>query len=343
MVIHYIGADVHSNNTELCVERNGRVVQRHSLPTTVRAIRQVLDGLPGPKHLTFEEGPLAGWLYRHLKDQVDSLIVCDPRRNRLITDGGDKDDRIDAAQLAALLRGGYLHPVYHRDDPQRVAFKRWVALYHDRVKDATRSINKLRGGCRLYGERFPRRAFRDPAVRQAWWASLEQDLADQQRLLWASYAVHAAQVRTAKRQLARRARAFPMIAYWSALPGVGPIRSATLLAYLDTPWRFQRKNPLWKYCGVGLQRSRSGQDRRGRERSARLRLAWAVNKRLKNVVMGMAMSAIRSRDNVFRQAYERKLADGCLASNARHAVARKMLTVMWGMWKTSRPFDAGWC
>lgn len=225
MVIHYIGADVHSNNTELGIERNGTIAERHALPTSVRAIRQVLDSLQGIKHLALEEGPLAGWLYRNLKDHVDSLVVCDPRRNRLIACEGDKDDRIDAAKLAALLRGGYLHPVYHSDDPQRVSLKRWVMLYHDRVKDATRSINKRRGCCRGYGERIPRRALRDPAIRQAWLASLEKDLADQVRLLWRSYDTHAAQVRTAKRQLAHRTRAFPIIAYWSALPGVGPIRS----------------------------------------------------------------------------------------------------------------------
>jgi len=60
MVVYYIGADVHSNNTELAIEKKGRIVQRHSLPTSVRAIRQVLESLQGVKHLTVEEGPLAG-------------------------------------------------------------------------------------------------------------------------------------------------------------------------------------------------------------------------------------------------------------------------------------------
>jgi hypothetical protein len=72
-------------------------------------------------------------------------------------------------------------------------------------------------------------------------------------------------------------------------------------------------------------------------------LAWAVNKRLKNVVMGSAMCATRSGANVFRDAYERMLARGTLARNARHAVARKMLTVMWGMWKNQQPFDTSLC
>ncbi len=343
MVVNYIGADAHGNNTELGIDRKGQIVQRHSVPTSIRAIRQVLAGLQGVKHLVVEEGPLAGWLYRNLKDQVDTMVVCDPRQNRLITGGGDKDDRIDAAKLAALLRGGYVHPVYHSTDVQRVSLKRWVALYHDRVKDATRAINKIRGCARIYGERVPRRALRNRAIREAWLASLETDLADQLCLLWMSYDTNATQVRLARQQLARRARAFRIIAEWSALPGMGPIRSTTLFAYLDTPWRFQKKTQLWKYCGVGLQRRTSGQDRYGRDRPARLSLAWAVNKQLKNVMMGAALSAIYSRDNVFRRYYERRLADGAVAKNARHTVARKMLTVMWGMWKNQRPFDPGCC
>ncbi len=343
MVNHYIGADVHSNNIELGVERQGRIIQRHSLPTSIQAIREVLDRIAGPKHLTFEEGPLAGWLYRNLKDHVDTLVVCDPRRNRLVACDGDKDDRIDAAKLARLLRGGFLRAVYHSDDLERLSLKRWVALYHDRVQAATRSINKLRACARLYGERIPRATLQDVGARRTWLATLDRDLADQLRLLWRSYDSHRTDVRIAKRQMLRRARRFAVVGHWSALPGIGPIRSATLFAYLDTPWRFKKKTHLWKYCGVGLQRTGSGKDRRGRDRPARLELFWMVNRRLKDVVMGMTLSAIRSRDNVFRDAYEERIRHGALASNARHAAARKMLTVMWGMWKSQRPFDASLC
>jgi len=37
--------------------------------------------------------------------------------------------------------------------------------------------------------------------------------------------------------------------------------------------------------------------------------------------------------------YERMVQNGMITSNARHAVARKMLTAMWAMWKTNSPFD----
>ncbi|GAJ17685.1 unnamed protein product, partial [marine sediment metagenome] len=37
--------------------------------------------------------------------------------------------------------------------------------------------------------------------------------------------------------------------------------------------------------------------------------------------------------------YERMVKNGIIPSNARHAVARKMLTVIWAMWKTNSSFD----
>lgn len=90
MTTYYIGADVHSNSTELAIEKRNKIVARYSVPTTIPAISNVLDSLQGKKHLTFEEGPMAGWLYRNLNQKVDKLIVCDPRRNKLISSDGNR-------------------------------------------------------------------------------------------------------------------------------------------------------------------------------------------------------------------------------------------------------------
>jgi len=56
-----------------------------------------------------------------------------------------------------------------------------------------------------------------------------------------------------------------------------------------------------------------------------------------------AISAIHHRDNIFRDDYERMVKDGITPSNARHAVARKLLTVVWGMWKNMSRFDESLC
>ena len=105
MATYYIGADVHSNNTELAVEYKGKIVSRYSVPTTIPAISNVLVSLQGKKILAMEEGPMAGWLYRNLHKEVEEFVVSEPPRNKLISSDGDKDDKIDAGKLVVLLRG----------------------------------------------------------------------------------------------------------------------------------------------------------------------------------------------------------------------------------------------
>ena len=338
--IYYIGADVHCNNIEMAIRNRRTIVARYSLPASISSVSNVLDSLHGKKYMAIEEGPMAGWLYRNLHQKVDSFTVADPRRNKLISSDGDHDDKIDSSKLALLLAGGYLRQVYHSDDDQRVELKHWVSLYHDRVRDAVRNINKIRARCRMYGVTIPRRVLRQPEHRAFWLSKLGHPVLSKQLLmLWIGYDATAKQARMAKQQLINLGKKYPIIRLWKQLAGIGVIRAVTIFAYLDTPWRFSRKNKLWKYCGIGLQRTTSGTDKKGRPKPARLQLPWAANRILKNAILGAALTAINQKQNSFKDDYERMVQNGIIASNARHTVARKLLTVMWGMWKRSCQFD----
>jgi len=340
MATYYIGADVHSNSIEMAIQTRKRIVKRYTIPAGISAVAQVLNSLQGKRYMVIEEGPMSGWLYRNLRQKVDRFVVADPRRNKLISSDGDHDDRIDSAKLAMLLAGGYLREVYHSDDEQRVELKNWVGLYHDRIRDAVRNINKIRARCRMYGVTIPRRVLRQPEHRDVWLTKLKQPaLAKQLLMLWVGYDATAKQARMAKQQLINLSRKYPVIRLWKQLAGIGTIRAVTIFAYLDTPWRFRRKNKLWKYCGVGLQRTASGTDKKGKPKPARLQLPWAANRTLKNAILGAALTAINNKQNAFRADYERMVQNGIIPSNARHTVARKLLTVMWGIWKRSCQFD----
>ena len=218
--------------------------------------------------------------------------------------------------------------------------KQWVGLYHDRVKEAVRQVNKIRARCRMYGLRPPRGLLSNVKVQRQWLAELRgHGLAAQLELLLPGLQTTRSQARRAQLELSRRVKGQDVVDRWKDLPGVGLIRAATLLAYLDTPWRFASCKKLWRYCGVGLVRTASGTDKKGRPRPGKLQLAWAVNRRLKGMVIGMAVSAIEQGHSVFSD-YHRKLQEkGVSPSNARHAVARKMLTTMWGMWKNNSRFE----
>jgi transposase len=258
----------------------------------------------------------------------------------LISSDGDHDDKIDSAKLAMLLTGGYLREVYHSDDDKRVELKHWVSLYHDRVRDAVRNINKIRARCRMHGVTIPRRVLRQPEHRAAWLRKLKNTaLSNQLIMLWIGYDATTKQARMAKQHLINLSKRYPIIRLWKQLAGIGVIRAATIFAYLDTPWRFKKKNKLWKYCGIGLQRTASGTDKKGKPKPARLQLPWAANRVLKNAILGAALTAINQKQNCFKADYERMVLNGIIPGNARHTVARKMLTVMWGMWKRSCQFD----
>lgn len=338
MTTYHIGADVDSRITELAV-LGVRGLKHFTVPTTIPPLLEVLKSIGGRRVLVIEEGPMADWLCRNLRAVVDEMVICDPRRNKLICKDGDKTNRIDAKKLAELSRAGMLRPVYHSDSQDRICLKQWVSLYVDRVDQGVREINKLRARCRMWGIHPPRGALRNPKVREPWLKTLEVGLSGQLRLLFHAFDTITEIVHRCRQELARRAKTYEIVSRWQEMPGVGLIRAVTFLAYMDTPWRFASRKKVWKYCGVGLQRFASGTDKWGREKVGSLRLAWAANKCLKNVVMGATMSAIHQGDNVIAQGYTERIARGMSPGNARHAVARKQLDRMMAMWKKGSAYS----
>ena len=139
----YVGLDVHQSSTVAAVhDEQGKSVMESILATEAEAIRDFLKGLRGTIHVTFEEGTQAAWLYEIVKPVVAEVIVCNPRRNKLLA-VGNKADRVDAQKLAELLRCGQLKPVYHGTPGVRL-LKELVHSYDSLVSDTTRVMNRVK-------------------------------------------------------------------------------------------------------------------------------------------------------------------------------------------------------
>ena len=144
----YVGLDVHQSSTVAAIQdEQGKSVMESILATEAEAIRDFLKGLRGTIHVTFEEGTQAAWLYEMVKPLVAEVIVCNPRRNKLLA-VGNKADRVDAQKLAELLRCGQLKPVYHGAPAVRL-LKELVHSYDSLVSDTTRVMNRVKA---LYRE-----------------------------------------------------------------------------------------------------------------------------------------------------------------------------------------------
>jgi len=121
------------------------------------------------------------------------------------------------------------------------------------------------------------------------------------------------------------------------VPGVKWIRGATFYAYLDTPWRFHGKSPLWRYLGIGLERKHSGSS------PMHVRVSRQANRPLKDMILGAATTAIAQANNPFAKQYQHWIEKGGLStSNARRNVARSLATTLWGMWKNGSEYRPEW-
>lgn len=316
----------------------GRRTRRERVSTSIPALVEVLQSVSRPRYLTFEEGAMADWLARNLRGHVDELLVCDPRRNRLVCEESDKDDPLDAEKLAQLYRGGYLKEVYHPESEARMVLKHHVHMYHNRVQQRVREANRIVGTMRSQGVIVTESDFaavedRPALLRRLPRASLwRKDL----ELLLAGYDYWVGQEECLQQSVIRLARREEVVRRFAAVPGFAWIRGVTFFVYVDTPWRFSSKSALWKYLGIGLRRWHSG------EGPTRVKVCRQGNRRLKWVILGAAMTAIQSQDNPFAAAYYRWRTQGVNDPNARRNVARSLATTLWGMWKNGNEYHPEW-
>src|SRR5207237_1779925 len=139
----YIGMDVHKETISIAVmDSAGKLVMESIIETKAATILQFMQGLRGSLYVTFEEGTWAAWLYDLLKPHVTKVVACNPRRNALLKDG-NKSDRIDARNLADLLRLDNLKPVYHGETGVRM-LRELARSYLTIVKDLSRVMNRLK-------------------------------------------------------------------------------------------------------------------------------------------------------------------------------------------------------
>jgi transposase len=336
---HFIGMDTHCQFCEIAVVNAcGDVVLRDRCDTCIPMLLAVIEKVPQPRVLVIEEGPLAGWLWRNLREAVKSMVVSEPRRNRLIAEEGDKDDDLDAEKLAQLLRGGFVKPVHQVETLDRAVFKQHVSWYHHRMRQRVREALRISSLFRQHGVMIREKAFVAEAERPALLARLPEAscLRDMVFLSWTSYDAAVEQEEQWRQRLVALAKQEEVVRRFEALPGVGWIRAATLYAYLDTPWRFRSKAALWKYLGIGLDRHRSGN---GPEH---LGVPMQAHRLLKGTILGAAMSAVASGDNPFADLYGRWLEQGLSAKLARRNVARALAATLWGLWKNGSAYRPEW-
>lgn len=344
--IKYIGMDLHSATISTAVlDDAGKLILEATMATGASAVLDFIGGVQGALHVAFEEGIHAAWLYDLLLPHVAQVVVCDPRqlpRHK----GENKNDKIDAQQLAQWLRLGVLKPVYHSPTGLR-SLRELVRSYLTLLSDSTRVMNRLKAiyraraisakGTRVYSPRF----------RQAWleqWR--EPGVHHRAQLLYRQLDLLLPLRHLAKKSMIDESRRHAAQKILLSIPTLGPVRVAVLMAAIQTPYRFRRNRKLWTYAGLGLVTRSSanyrivqGQLRLSRKPALILGLNLNHNHVLKALFKGAAATAV-SRQGPFQEFYARQLAAGRDPEIARVAVARKLATIVLILWKKGERFNA---
>jgi transposase len=247
--------------------------------------------------------------------------------------------------MAELLRLGSLRPVYHGARSMR-PLQELLHSYEALSEDLTRVMNRLKAHYRSRGVACAGRGVYAPKQRASWLAQLPGEAARLRAELLHQQLDHTRALRRQARQaLLAESRKHTVAARLRAIPGLGPLRVAQLMARLLTPHRFRNRRKLWGYAGLGLITWDSAEHRWVDGRAVRrapptLRgLNPNHQPRLKEVFKSAALTAIR-RPGPFKDYYDQHVAQGAEPSLVRLTVARKLAALVLSLWKKGGRYQA---
>lgn len=340
MTTAYLALDVHASTTTFgWMNEEGDYVTESRFDTSAgRMIHQVSQVDAEQTKLVLEEGPLAEWAARTLRNSVDELIVCDPRENDSISNAIHKNDSADTYELCRLLRLGALKEVYHPSDDERALFKSAARHYCDLRDQVQKTKHKIganylqRGIFKTQGISQYSEAGRDHYLDQ-----IEKKPVRQQQLrLYRMLDTFSETKQGARRQLLELGRPYAEIREFQNIPGIGPIRSHLFDAFIQTPHRFPSPSELYRYSQLGIQKQSTGGTKTGPE-GLDIRGVGEL-KAISHEAWKSATTG-RTGPNEVQTFYEHSLDRSNNSTNARLNTQRKILKTMWGLWKTESAYD----
>jgi transposase len=344
--VKYIGMDVHKEAIVIAVlSSSGKLVMESVIETKAITILDFLKGLRGSLHVTLEEGTWAAWLYDLIKPHVTELIVCNPRRNALLKEGS-KSDRIDARKLAELLRSNMVRSVYHGEHGVRT-LKELARSYLTISKDLLRVMTRVKAIYRSWGIPCAGKQVYAEGYRGEWLGKIQEaGVRRRAELYYQQFDALRTLRQQVRRELLAEGKKHEAWKLLRAIPFIGPIRAAVLIALMQTPHRFRTKRQLWTYSGFGIETHSSaderfinGELRRAKKPVSVRGLNRNHNHDLKNLFKGAATVAA-AKAGPFKDFYDALVAKGIRPAMARLTLARKIAAITLIVWKKGVRFDA---
>lgn len=337
----YIGMDIHKATTVVAVlNQLGRVVSEAIIETRAGSILDLLKGIRGALHVTFEEGCQAAWLYDLIGPHVAEVLVCNPKK---IAIQQNKADKPDARRLAELLRNGGLVAVYHGEHSTQ-PLKDYAQSHGALVTDSTRLKCRIKA---LFRGRAIECSGPEVYERQKHKEWLNELKTPSQRIRGARLFQELDTVtelrKEAEKDLVAEARKHPAFNILRSIPGIGPLRAAVIIAFTITPTRFRTRKQFWTYCGLAVTSRGSGEYvivdghvRRSKKQPVPRGLNHNYNRWLKEAFKGAALTAAAGS---WKSRYDCIIKNGTEPSLALLTLARKLASTTLVLWQKGQYYD----
>jgi transposase len=333
--------DVHKQSCTLgVVSASGKRLKSLVVETNGRALVEAIRGIPGELHVCLEEGTQSAWVYELLEPWVKEIVVAVPGESR-----GSKDDARDAWARGEELRVGAIQTRVYKARQHLAALRNAVRAYGMAVGDVVRAKNRLKAVLRSRGVLAESSVY-DPEERSKWLTQLSGS--HRQLGEWLGKELDGLEVlrQEAEAWLLKEAKTHPIVRKLATAPGMGPIRTAQVVAITANPHRFRTRRQYWSYSGLSIVTRSSSDWVRDNGQWVRARVSQTrglTRKRqplLKAVFKGAATTVVgRMTEHPLHQNYQRMLRDGIKPNMAMLTLARQIAAIVLSMWKHEEVYD----
>lgn len=322
MYEHYIAVDWSIKNMAIArMTGKANKVTVIDVPSDVSELKMYLGNLRGSKILTIEETTTSQWLYTELKGDVDSLVVCDPVRNHLLSEGA-KTDKIDAVKLVQLLRANLLKEVYHSSE-DFLKLRRLVSGYEDLIKAGVRLKNQRYSLLRADGKNG------NEPMGISLGGEVEQRVLDR---IERQIICNESEKENYRKDFNKLARQHSEIRHQMGLPGIGLIGAMKIVSRIVSPYRFIDIGHFLSYTGLVKLERKSGGISYGHKNSR-------YSRELKSVYKTGVITAIGG-NNPINDYYEYLMREKKYPDyQARHKAARRLATLSLGVFKSKKKYE----
>jgi len=292
----------------------------------IRIVKDYLSSISGSIILTIEETTTSHWLYVELKDYVDRIIICDPFKNRLLSDG-PKTDKIDAKKLCYLLRAGLLKEVFHTTD-RLYSYRQLLSAYNDLKNMGVRLQNQRSAIYRAKGFTYDKKKLGE-YKKQLDDSDYSKYITNWQDEMIDNYFIDK---QNFEQKIAAVVKKETIMKNLSRISGIGTISAFEIVSVVVQANRFKNKGHYLSYCGLVLHEKTSGNKSYGKRKPRYNRILHGVYKRAARV-------AIHGKNNAIYNYYEYLIKKNLTHKQASLMVARYIARVSFGMMKSGQKYE----